>query len=187
MVKAVVLDMSEAVLDERRRHGLDVFDEVWEGVLHMVPPPSSHHQGFSGRLFRTLAQLAEAEGLAAFFETGLYRADDDYRVPDQVYASPRLVADRGVDGGASLVVEIRSPRDETDVKVGWYAALGVETVLVVDPLSRRFDLYVTRAARPVLVQPDAAGEVAIDALGVRLSVVDGPRLLLTWPGGTATL
>ena len=39
-MRAVMLDVPESLLDERRRLGLDVFDEVWEGVLHMVPPPS---------------------------------------------------------------------------------------------------------------------------------------------------
>ena len=39
-----MLDVPESLLDERRRLGLDVFDEVWEGVLHMVPPPSGEHQ-----------------------------------------------------------------------------------------------------------------------------------------------
>ncbi len=182
-MKAVVLDVAEAVLAQRRRDGLDRFDEMWEGVLHMVPAPSSRHQAFSGRLFRALAPLAEAAGLAPFFETGLYRADDDFRVPDQVYAMPELVSDRGVDGGAALVVEIRSPHDESDAKVAWYAEVGVEAVLVVDPLTRAFDLYLTRAGRPRLVQPDPAGRVTIDALGLRVGVVDGPRLSLTWAEG----
>ena len=43
-MRAVMLDVPESLLDERRRQGLDVFDEVWEGVLHMVPPPSGEHQ-----------------------------------------------------------------------------------------------------------------------------------------------
>jgi hypothetical protein len=34
-----MLDAPQAMLDERRRPGHDVRDEMWDGVLHMVPPP----------------------------------------------------------------------------------------------------------------------------------------------------
>lgn len=182
-MKAVVLDVSDEVIEERRRNGLDVFDEVWSGVLHMVPPASSHHQAFSGRLYEALAPLARNRGLIPFFETGLFRAADDYRVPDQIYARPEQVTERGVDGGAVLVVEVLSPHDETDAKLGWYAEVGVDAVLTVDPHARTFELFLGRAGRLVLVQPDTAGEAAIDAMGVRLAVVDGPRLVLTWTEG----
>jgi hypothetical protein len=41
--RAVVLDPPSAGLEElverRRRSGLDRFDEVWQGVLHIVPAP----------------------------------------------------------------------------------------------------------------------------------------------------
>ena len=33
----------EALLERRRRLGQDLFDEVWEGVLHMNPAPSGRH------------------------------------------------------------------------------------------------------------------------------------------------
>jgi len=36
-----MLEAPEELLAERRRKGHDRFDEVWEGVLHMLPPPSS--------------------------------------------------------------------------------------------------------------------------------------------------
>ncbi len=37
---------------------------------------------------------------------------------------------------AALVVEIRSPGDETDATVGFYAACRVAEVIVVDPAQR---------------------------------------------------
>ena len=42
----LVLDESQIgdVLDDRRRRGADRWDEMWDGVLHMVPPPGSDHQ-----------------------------------------------------------------------------------------------------------------------------------------------
>jgi len=45
-----MLDVPSHLLAERRRLGLDLFDEMWEGELHMVPPPSEEHQRTGGRL-----------------------------------------------------------------------------------------------------------------------------------------
>lgn len=33
----------QALLERRRRAGVDRLDEVWEGVRHMVPAPSIEH------------------------------------------------------------------------------------------------------------------------------------------------
>jgi len=33
----------EALLERRRRAGVDRLDEVWQGVRHMVPGPSLEH------------------------------------------------------------------------------------------------------------------------------------------------
>ncbi|HXE80525.1 MAG TPA: hypothetical protein VNK41_07220 [Vicinamibacterales bacterium] len=37
-----------------RRKGLDIFDEMWDGVLHMTPAPSIGHQRIVGELFEFL-------------------------------------------------------------------------------------------------------------------------------------
>jgi hypothetical protein len=46
-MRTLVLDPPTAglgeLLERRRRSGLDRLDEVWEGVLHMVPAPSGEH------------------------------------------------------------------------------------------------------------------------------------------------
>jgi hypothetical protein len=46
-MRALVLDPDtsglEEMLERRRRSGLDRLDEVWDGVLHMVPAPSFAH------------------------------------------------------------------------------------------------------------------------------------------------
>jgi Uma2 family endonuclease len=174
-----MLDVPESLLDERRRLGLDVFDEVWEGVLHMVPPPSGEHQILESRMIATLIGVADRRGLVASVETGLFAADDDYRVPDLIAAHPAQRSRRGVDGTAELVVELRSPHDETDEKLPWYAARGVAEILVIDPPTRAIELYRSEAGEPVAVAPDPGGGVTLATLGVRLSTVltaDGPRL-----------
>jgi Uma2 family endonuclease len=177
-----MLDVPESLLDERRRLGLDVFDEVWEGVLHMVPPPSGEHQRLALELGSVLLSAAKRRGLVASNETGLFACGDDYRVPDILVSQPGNCSERGVDDTAELVVELRSPADESYEKLPWYAARGVAEVLVVDPGTRRFELYRTEGGRAVAVAGDVDGGVALDTLGVRLRTVttaDGPRLRVT--------
>jgi Uma2 family endonuclease len=135
----LVLDPKSAgldeVLDRRRRSGLDRFDEVWEGVLHMAPAPSYEH----ARIVHQLAVLLDGPAKAAGLEpsTGgfnLGESDDDYRIPDAGLHRPGA-------GGvwhptAALVVEIVSPGDESWEKLPFYAAHDVDEVLIVDPGGR---------------------------------------------------
>ncbi|MDL5158692.1 Uma2 family endonuclease [Actinomycetospora termitidis] len=165
----------EVLLDERRRLGLDRKDELWDGVLHMVPPPGDPHQGLSAELFLVLGPLAKARGLVPRMETGLFRTRDDYRVPDQLYRRPDAGSSRGAES-AELVVEILSPGDETVAKLPWYAELGVREVLVLDPDDRTARLF--RGATEV----DAMSEV----LGVAFASVE-QALCLSWDGGSSTL
>lgn len=181
-MRAVMLNVPEALLAARRDARADRRDEVWEGVLHMVPPPSAAHQRLSAELLAVLVPLAKSRGLVPLVEAGVYRADDDYRVPDQVYARPDQVSHRGVENGAPLVVEILSAGDETYDKLGWCAAGGVEEVLVIDPETRHPELFARRGRAMVLVE---SAPVRVAALGVDLAVVDGPRLHLTWETGSA--
>ncbi len=184
-VKAVLVDVPAALLRERRQTGADKADEMWDGVLHMVPPASALHQRVASQLHRVLAPLAEARGLVAFYETGLFRSDDDYRVPDQLYVRPELVTRRGVEGPADLVVELRSPNDETDDKIDWYAARGVRELLVIEPAERRVELLGHVEGRLAPVPPDEDGSVQSEVLGVRLTPAPGPRLVVRWPAGQA--
>ncbi|MGH9177378.1 MAG: Uma2 family endonuclease [Acidimicrobiales bacterium] len=186
-MKAVMVDVPEHLLAQRRSAGADRWDEMWEGVLHTVPPPSGRHQRFGMRLAHLLDALARERGLVGSYETGLFRpgTDDDYRVPDQVYARPELLTERGVDGPAELVVEIRSPGDETYDKLAFYAAVGVPEVLVAHPGEGRVELFVLRGDRHVLVQPDEKGEIGVGALGARLSAVPGPSLRVSWSAGSS--
>lgn len=182
-----MLEVPEALLEDRRRREIDRWDEMWEGVLHMAPPPSGHHQRLASELLVVLAPLVKERGLVISPETGLFRVTDDYRIPDVMVARPDQLSDRGVDGSAVLVVEVRSPHDETDLKVPWYAEQGVEAALVIEPGSRHFELYLSRAGRPVLVSSDPDGVVPLDVLGARLSTVPGPALRITWPAGQADI
>jgi Uma2 family endonuclease len=187
-MRAVLVDVPESLLEERRQAGADAWDEVWEGLLHMVPAPSCRHQRFGLRLGAALLPVAEGEGLVASYETALYRpgaGDRDYRVPDLVFARPEHASVRGVEGRAELVVEILSPGDETYDKLDFYREVGVQEVLVADPESCTVELFVLRANRLRAVPPDSSGSVSTSSLGVSFLTVDGPTLRLSLPGGAA--
>lgn len=186
-MKALILEVDERLLEERRRLGHDVRDEMWEGVLHMVPPAGRRHQRFGGKLYRVLGISADKRGLESLYETGLYRpgVDDDYRVPDLMFVRPELVTERGVDGPADLVVEIRSPGDETYLKLPWYADLGVSEMLVIDRDTLAVELF--RGIDPVAVpvEPLAGGAVHLDALDVEVEPVDATCVRVVRPDGEA--
>ncbi|MEO6120690.1 MAG: Uma2 family endonuclease [Acidimicrobiales bacterium] len=187
-MRAVLLEVPQSMIDERRRTGADRWDEEWDGELHMAPPPSGDHQQLGSRLLRVLGPLAEARGLVAVYETGLFRAgaERDYRIPDHTYARADQLSRRGVEGGPPLVIEIRSPADETYEKLDWYAAQGVGEVLVIEPDTRAVELFVLRGGRLVLVQGGSEG-VRIAALEVTVAAVAGPLLRLSWDGGSADI
>ena len=132
----------------------------------MVPAPSDRHQRLEAELLLVLAPLAKRLGLITTVETGLFRADKDYKVPDLVVSRPEDRSERGVEGRAELVIEIRSPGDETHEKIEWYLSVGVREVVVID----RDTLGVTRFG--------SAG-----ALAVTFETLEGPRLRLSWDGG----
>jgi Uma2 family endonuclease len=185
-MRAVLLDAPADFLEERRRRGHDRWDEVWEGILHMVPPPSDWHQRFGTQLLLILTPLAETRGIEASYETGVYGHPAgalDYRVPDLVFARAQQRSARGIEGEAEVVVEILSPGDESREKLPFYAALGIREVWLIDPETRAFELYVLRGGAYRAVVEDASGATRSPGLGVTLKLVDGPRLRVSWEGG----
>jgi Uma2 family endonuclease len=122
----------DALKERRRVSGLDRLDEVWEGVLHMVPAPSYEHARIAQQLAEILGPLARDAGLvAAMGEFNLGDSIDDFRVPDGGLHRP------GAEGvwlhSAALVVEIVSPGDESWQKLPFFAAHEVDEVLILDP------------------------------------------------------
>ncbi len=99
-MKVLMLDAPQAMLDERWRLGLDGRDEMWDGVLHMVPPPEDPHQGLSGDFYLCVGPIAKRRGLVPRMETGLFASDGDYRVPDQLYRHPEHGSQRGAEADA---------------------------------------------------------------------------------------
>lgn len=133
-----------ALLEGRRRSGLDRFDEIWEGVYHMTPGPSGPHGRVDRELTRVLSPYAEA---AALFDTtafNLGESDQDFRIPDGGYhRTPPLGLWFPT---AAVIVEILSPADETFEKFPFYAAHGVEEILVADPAAKTVQCWALRGA-----------------------------------------
>ena len=166
------------LLEARRRMGGDRWDEVWEGVLHMVPPPSGRHQTLVMDLADALRAAADAVGLKRFIQPGLHRAADDYRVPDLAFYRPDQASRRGLEAAAELVVELVSPGDRSRLKLPWYAALDVREVLLVDSVSLAVELYDCASGEPKAVEP--AHSAVLDCTFTRL---DGDRMEVRTPDG----
>lgn len=189
-MRALLLEPDPKWLEERRRLGRDRFDEVWDGVLHVVPSPNAEHQGFEGDLEAVLRPLVIPLGFKAFHNLDLLdrkQGENNYRQPDIAIVSPSDVKSRGIDGHAELVIEIRSPNDESYEKLPFYEMCKIPEYWIVDPVTRTFELFVLRRGKYKSVKPDASGIVYAPRFALRLSIVDGPKLRITWADGSAEI
>ncbi len=177
-------------LEERRRNGVDHRDEVWDGVLHVVPPASPRHQKFEFDLESVLLPLVVARGLEIFHESGVYERIGDtrsYRTPDLVVTEPRYLSERGIEARAEIVVEILSPDDESRKKFEFYARCGIQELWIVHPITRAIEVHVLRGGT-YAEQPAAPdGTIAAPRLGLALCAVTGPKLRITWADGSAEI
>ena len=125
----------QAALERRRRLGLDIYDETWEGVYHMAPMARFGHGRVQARVLELLGPLARQAGLeiSGPFNLG---DPDDFRIPDLGVHGGRPGDDESYLTTAVVVVEIASPEDETWDKVDFYASHGVREVFVLDAASK---------------------------------------------------
>ena len=138
-MRVLALDSSlpeiEALLEARRVSGQDRSDEMWDGVLHLSPHSNFRHAQLSQQLAELLGPLARNAGLIpGVAEFNLGDSDQDYRVPDGGLLRDHI--DDLFVPSAVLVIEVRSPGDESWEKLPFYAAHGVDEVLIVDPQTR---------------------------------------------------
>ena len=145
-MRAVLSHISEAELATRKALGLDRRDEMWEGVLHITPPPNVEHQRILGDLIVFLARHLPNTGRGTLISgINVFRQDTDYRIPDLTFiASGRetVLAEDGTHGGGpDAVIEIRSPDDESYEKLPFYAAIGTREVIVIDRDTRRTEIF----------------------------------------------
>jgi Uma2 family endonuclease len=105
-----------------------------------------HGGGTEQEAYTAVGPVAQLAGLvlgAAGRQSGRFahqcrrrgRLAHDYRIPNIVLLTPERFAidrDEYYDGAPAVVVEIRSPGDETREKLAFYAVIGVPEVWVVD-------------------------------------------------------
>ena len=84
-------------------------------------------------------------------------------------------------------MELLSEGDESREKLGFYAELGVSEILLIDPDTREFELYVLRGGRLHVALPDDHGAVRSQILRVSLATTSGPKLSLSWPEGSGQI
>lgn len=185
-MKAVVLHVTDEELAERHRRGLDRFDEMWEGVLHMAPAPDYEHQRIVTAIAGFLPSLCERRrrgvlviGINVFNEAS---AAPDYRIPDFTFiaaGNERLLARDGVRGGGpDAVIEIRSSYDETYEKLPFFARLGVREVIVVDRDTKQPEVFRLTGTQYVAVQPDREGWFRSGTLNERFTRTPAGRLAI---------
>ena len=196
-MKAVMLDIEPGIVEWRRRKGADRWDEMWDGVLHMPPMPNRSHQDLELDLGAWLkTNWARPRGNKVYPPINLAlpgRWPEDYRIPDLVLLTPdRFHIDRNeyFEGGPTVVVEIRSPGDESYEKLSFYAQLEIPEVWIIDRDTRRPEVFRLSDAGYQSVAVDGDGWIisGVTAIGMRaehgklaITLVDDPASLRFLP------
>ncbi|MBL8898499.1 MAG: Uma2 family endonuclease [Planctomycetes bacterium] len=177
LVKAFV---PPEVLAWRKRIGADRRDEMWDGVLHMAPAPNRAHQDLEGELEAYLRyEWKPRSGGKVYHQINVAtpgRWPEDFRVPDLVLLLPdRFGIDRNeyFEGGPNVVVEIRSPGDETYEKLPFYAGLDVREVWIVERDVREVEVRRLLDGVYASVVPSADGWISSVETALELRARDG--------------
>jgi len=182
-MKAVLYEIPPHWLKERKNSDASQWDEMWDGVLHMCPVPTGRHQDLAYDLRDHLKRWwAKPFGNRVCGERNLTTPGDEaewtknYRIPDLVLLDPpRFGIDKNayLAGAPLVVVEIRSPGDESYEKRDFYARLGVPEVWVIDRDTRSPEVFVLSAGGYQKAAADAGGWVVSPATGVRMQAAGG--------------
>lgn len=157
----------------RERTGADRFDEMWEGVLHMTPSPSFQHQLHASRILNFFVEVwCPRTGGGAVMQINVStpeRWDQDYRIPDvAVMRSDRLPQGEAMFVRPNVVFEVRSPGDETYEKLPFYAAVGVEAVVVIERDTKAIQVFALSSGSFVLLPASVDGWTVVRPIDVDL-------------------
>jgi len=187
-MRAVILDMPEHWLAERKRSGAERFDEMWEGVLHMSPSPNYGHQALVLDLASFLKRhWARPHGGEVIHEINVVPPEDEadwirnYRIPDVVVlSSDRLHCNRDtyILGAPLVCIEVRSPKDESYDKLPFYAELGVPEVWIIDRDTKKPEVFALVESAYVNVGPNADGWIESTAIAAELKATPARKLAI---------
>ena len=180
-MRAVMPQVPPEILDWRRRTGADRWDEMWQGELHMPPTPSIRHQDLAAALLTWLEIHWKGRQRGNKVRPPVNLASsggwpNDYRIPDLVLVtsdSQGVDRDAYYEGPPMVVIEIRSPGDESYEKLDFYAGLGVPEVRIIDRDAKSPEIYVLDAGCYAKRPAGEEGWISGAATGVRLRAADG--------------
>jgi Uma2 family endonuclease len=151
----------DPLIAERKRRGIDLYDEVWEGMYVMPSMPNNAHQLLVGDLGDIFHEVVKKSGRGRSYP-GANVSDrrkgweHNHRVPDLLVV---LNNSRAIDcgthfcGGPDFLVEIQSPGDDTEEKVPFYGSIGVRELLIIHRDKRTLRLLRLEEDELVLVKP----------------------------------
>jgi Uma2 family endonuclease len=140
--------LAEGLISERKRLGIDLYDEVWDGVYVMPSMPILPHQKLVHDLEGVLDVVLEAAGGGEIYP-GANVSDrragwkENFRVPDIVVVlknSRAINCRTHLYGGPDFLVEIESPGDDTENKIPFYSKIQVSELLIVERDTRHLRL-----------------------------------------------
>src|SRR5262245_25481128 len=153
-MKAVMPIVPPDILAWRKKTGAHKFDELWDGVLHMPPMPNRDHQDLEGSLEMYLrVHWGKPNEGKVYHQINLAPIGgwpNNFRIPDLLLLKPeRFAIDRNeyFEGAPDVVIEIRSPGDETYEKLDFYRELGVPEVWVIDRDTKEPEVHVLKRGR----------------------------------------
>ncbi|MCA9023867.1 MAG: Uma2 family endonuclease [Planctomycetaceae bacterium] len=137
------------LIDERRRNGLDRWDEVWEGAYVIMPSPNDEHQDILDNLVIVLKPLIQTTGLGVVRSTINVsdRFSDwklNFRIPDlAIFLKGSSAENCGTHwyGGPDFTIEIVSPGDRSREKLAFYESIGTKELLLIDRDPWQLELF----------------------------------------------
>jgi Uma2 family endonuclease len=123
--------------------------QLIQGELSMAPAPNRYHQEISANIEFLLRRYLEVHPIGKLYDApfDVYLTEHNVFQPDILFvANDRLgiLTEEGAAGAPTLVVEILSPRTaalDRTAKKQVYAESGVEELWLVDPESKRVEIY----------------------------------------------
>ncbi|QDT65455.1 Uma2 family endonuclease [Calycomorphotria hydatis] len=145
-------DVAEDIIAERKRQGLDRWDEVWDGEYVVMVEPTNEHQKLVLRLAKVLDSLSEnAEVFPGCNVSDLSEGwKSNVRCPDvAVFSQNNPAIDHGThwQGGPDLAIEIVSPGDRSREKIDFYSTVNTRELLIVDREPWQLELFQLKDGR----------------------------------------